>query len=436
MAFRTVSAWGAALTVLASATLMPVTAHAQSSREPAKNSPLKRTNTKIKPKPSKPTSSAPKASKPLSTIKPTGRTHTARQGPLCVPMDAIRRAVFGQNEMQEIVRNNSSGDIDVSLDGVSARVSEVYTVDGMPAQDQAMKNVVKAVREGRSASSNEELQDIVRGGQKDIESVRAEYLSKGYEEVRMNQKESVFVKANDPCSQDNVKSMLEDRVSDRMYREWLDEWGRYSDTNEWIYDGGASGSGCRTCSGGVCSTTPAIDTFILRGTLSPSVEPTENELAELDMSDAERAENALLQGDYSLAIDRYESCLKDNPEDARSLRGFAVTLLQSNRLTEAVTKMGDAYRLDPTLADEPVNLDYFSDGSRTITELLQRVVPMAHKSPAYHASLSAAVLMQAQGRKKESERMLAKASEKGLPDAIEREFLLRQPDSNPANAKK
>jgi hypothetical protein len=427
-------AWGVILALVITGSA-PTLARAQSDRQPAPNSPLNRTNTRLKPKPAKPTNTAPKAPKPLGTLKPVGRTNTNKQPPIKVPVEGFRRVVFGENSIQEQVRSNSGGDIDLDLDGATAQVSEVFTRDGFPSPDKAIRNIAEARREGKTASSNQELQQMVKGDQRDLAAARADYLARGFREVHMNDNEVVFVKSDDPAAAADVATMLEDRVSDRMYRAWMDEWERsVSERHQWVYDAG-SGGGCRSCAGGACSSTPVIDAFILRGTLNPMRELSDNELAELEMSDAERAENALLQGDYPLAIDRYESCLKQTPEDAASMRCLAVALLNSNRVPDSLSKFGEAYRLDPTLAGQPMSLDYFKDGSESISSLLQRVVPIANRSKEYDASLAAAVLMQAQGRNKEAARMLEKAVKKGLPQAIEREFEAGAADATPAPGK-
>jgi hypothetical protein len=396
-------------------------AGAQSTLRPAEKSPLKRTSGKIKPKPA----SASRQPKALRDINPTGRKELPKQGQLPVPLDAIRRAmVFGGTSLQESIRANvGGGNMRIPVQGDNgATISEVYTVDGMPNQNQAMRNVIDAVRSGRSATSNEELQNIVRGdtSRESLDAARQRYVNAGYTEARLSGNEVVFVRSDDPCRTGEVVSMVENRVTEGMYRNWLDDWERYSGDREWEYDP----CGRRYKRGIIAPDDMTLDMFILRGTLDPALEPTEQELAEFEMTDLELAESALVGHDYELAVERYDAYLKDSPEDAAAIRARGVALLHTNDHMSGVDAIARAYVLDPGLAGEPVAVDFFEDGAAGVSQLLQRVVPQAHRAPGYQPSLVAIALMQSQGRKKEAARMLDRAREKGLPEAIEREFVL------------
>jgi tetratricopeptide (TPR) repeat protein len=385
------------------------------STQPSSKSPLQRTKTKLKP------ASETQSQRPLSTIRPTGRRDTPRQPQVRPDIESLRRGVLGSNSIQEAVRRNTGGDIDLAMNGSSATVSPVFTLNDNVPRERAARNVLDAVRSGRTPADNEELQDIIKGDTRSIADARAEYTANGFDEVRMSSGEVVFVKTDDPCSRNDVVEMLDDRVSERMYRAWVDDLRRDVRDGNWVYD---EGTGNRTCANGMCSPGRPLDTFILRGQMTPEREPSEAELAELKMDDAELALNALRLGDSALAVERFESYLRANPEEAWAMRSLGVAYLNLNRVPEGVRQIAGAYEFEPSLAGEPIDVALFTGGTSGVYDLLQRVVPMAHRSPTSEAGVVAAALMQSQGRTKEAARMLERVEGKGLADKLKQEFVL------------
>jgi hypothetical protein len=382
-------------------------------KPPAENSPLQRTKTKLKPP------SAPRGPRPLDGLRATGGRKTPpRQPRLQPPTELARRAISGQNSLHEQVREDRDGEMTISLNDGNALVSGVFRLDGSRSQPQVYRNVIDAVREGRGPVSNQELQEIVAGDPTNLAAARQRYLAEGYDEVRISSREVVFVKTDNPAARVDVANMLDGRVSEGMYRGWVDNWERQFPDREWVYAGGVR----RSCSNGSCSTAGPLDAFILRGGLAPERAMSEVERAEMTMDDEQLAVYALERGDFELAVTRFESYISQNPEEAAARRSLGVAYLNLRRVPDGVEAIAAAYRMEPALAGRPIDVELFEDATSGVYGLLQQVVPMAHRSRTEEASLVAVALMQAQGRTKEATRMLQRAAMKGLPESILREF--------------
>jgi hypothetical protein len=144
---------------------------------------------------------------------------------------------------------------------------------------------------------------------------------------------------------------------------------------------------------------------------APAEEPTE------PPTDEEIAAGVLRFGDAGDAVDLYRGILRDEPQDAVSMRRLAVALLKDTRLEEGVAMMAMAYRTDALLADDAID-KYLFDDAADLRRLLQKAVMHANRTKLASAWLTVAVLMQAEDRDDRALKMLDKAGKAGLDTVV------------------
>ena len=125
----------------------------------------------------------------------------------------------------------------------------------------------------------------------------------------------------------------------------------------------------------------------------------------------------LRYGDADDAVDLYRKILRDEPQDAVSMRRLAVALLKDRRFEEGVAMMAMAYRTDALLSDETLS-GYLFDDEKELRRLLQKCVIHANRTKLASAWLTVVVMMQAEDRDDRALKMVDRASEAGLDRVV------------------
>lgn len=149
------------------------------------------------------------------------------------------------------------------------------------------------------------------------------------------------------------------------------------------------------------------------GTQQPvSIQPTE------PPEPIEVARVALVIGDLEVAEQQYREHLAENPDDSAALREFALVMFEAERTEDGFAALRKAYRDDPDLAGDPLDLrDFGFDGERT-RRLMTKISPIANRLKTSSGWLSLAAVLQWQGKDRAAVRMLDRAEDIGLDSEI------------------
>ncbi len=158
---------------------------------------------------------------------------------------------------------------------------------------------------------------------------------------------------------------------------------------------------------GIMLNSEGVDPFIADGNKSvaaarPLVDP------EPVLSIPDAAAKRLRDAKPDEAIVTLRSYVGSNPADVGAARTLALALLDARRTVEGIELMGKAYSQSPALASAPIPADAVGQ-PQELRELVVRVVSQAHKSNTPAAWLTAAVLMQAEGRRDPALKMVDRA---------------------------
>lgn len=154
-----------------------------------------------------------------------------------------------------------------------------------------------------------------------------------------------------------------------------------------------------------------VDSFVAFG--NPPAPPAPVVDPEEGLAVPERAAKRLREGRPDDAIVLLRSHTEAHPEEMEAARTLAVALLDARRTKEGVAVMALVYERHPELARTPIDA-YAVGPRREMRDLLVRVVQYGHRVNSMSAWLTAAVLMQAEGRPDPALRMLDRADALGL----------------------
>lgn len=130
-------------------------------------------------------------------------------------------------------------------------------------------------------------------------------------------------------------------------------------------------------------------------------------------SDFERAGNQLYDGKPDEAVVILRSYTQSHPGDTEAVRALALALIDARRTGEGVELMGQVYATNPALASAALPADAVGP-ERELRDLVVRVVQHAHKVNTPAAWLTAAALMQGEGRTEPALKMIENAAAAGL----------------------
>jgi tetratricopeptide (TPR) repeat protein len=133
----------------------------------------------------------------------------------------------------------------------------------------------------------------------------------------------------------------------------------------------------------------------------------------LSASDRELGDNYLRLGDFQSAARVYQRHLSTFPGDAVAYRSLALALLSDRRVDEAGPVMLRAYAINPGLASRPIAPELLGDPNR-VRLLTDDATRTADRAGTPAAWLSAAVLLQSQGKLDAARNALSRARSLGL----------------------
>jgi hypothetical protein len=126
----------------------------------------------------------------------------------------------------------------------------------------------------------------------------------------------------------------------------------------------------------------------------------------------------LRERDGKQAVASLRRHVRENPDDADSMRVLALALLEARQFDDAAGVMRQAYRLDAALAHEPLPVREIGLGRERVRDAVKRAVTYAHRVGTASSWLLAGVLMQSEGRNDPARRMLDNAAALGLEREI------------------
>jgi hypothetical protein len=157
------------------------------------------------------------------------------------------------------------------------------------------------------------------------------------------------------------------------------------------------------------------DSFIAYGgqpqPAQPAVDP------DAGLTDPQKAVRRLHDGKPDEAIVLLRPYADAHQEDPAAARLLAVALLDARRTKEGVAVMALLYEHNPALANTPVAGDVVGP-ERELRDLVVRVVEYGHRTNTASAWLTAAVLMQGEGRAEPALRMIERADTLGLDTEV------------------
>lgn len=199
-------------------------------------------------------------------------------------------------------------------------------------------------------------------------------------------------------------------------RHHWNNWGHFN--NGWYYPGVGAGYGSYFSDGWYPSTygyEPGyyVDPFIAPPAPESVVDP------EANLTVPERGALRLQRGKTESAIALLRSYTESNPADDDAARTLALALLDARRTKEGIAVMALVYERNPRLAWSPLAPDVVGP-SQDLRALLVRVVEYGHRTNTASAWLTAAILMQGEGREAPALKMLDRADALGLDADLSR----------------
>lgn len=432
--------------------LLAPSAMAQTSTQPTKPAAtapaaggskiLNRNKTKLKPIPVKESSKTPardNASKPNGGIKPTGQNRTYADPIVQLPGTA---ALTRSGTPSAFAPDTTSDDLVISpiLDkpavGPLARNKDVREKIVARAQE---KNVVPTIDDIRQIA----VKGTSTEDEKKFEEARQKYLAQGYMEGEVDDTRVVFIKTDNWCKfhmvLDDIKQTYGTGTVSETHAPNYDGYRSADDVfyrSDFVYGSDFTGSPgdsspSSTCTNGTCGARKAkdtrrpvpstgVDSFVAEVTLDHPLDDGSDPVATL--TPFEQATASLQDGNAPAAIKQLQALLVADAEDAEAIRLLGLALLRNGKLSGGITRMFEAYTLNPALASVPIDPAVLKDGNTNLRDMAQRVVTIANKSKDPDASVVAAALFQAQGKNDAARRMMDKAREKGLKGSLVSEF--------------
>jgi hypothetical protein len=179
------------------------------------------------------------------------------------------------------------------------------------------------------------------------------------------------------------------------------------------FDTGSRDRACGRPRDNLSLTTAGIDPFVAHGSKPSAASDVPSLAGEPAPSIPEAAAQRLRDGKAEEAIVKLRSYTEENPGDAGAARTLALALLDVRRTGEGIDLMGRTYQQSAALASLPIPADAVGK-PQDLRDLLTRVVAEAHKSNTPAAWLTAAVLMQAEGRRESALKMMDRADAANL----------------------
>jgi hypothetical protein len=181
-------------------------------------------------------------------------------------------------------------------------------------------------------------------------------------------------------------------------------------TTGWVWTSGTSlqvgpaaavpGGGFGASPGGLSPSSQA--------TLTPPPPPTLLELAAAAMS----------QRQPKVAVEALRREIREQGEQAETLRRLGVALAMDRRWLDAAAVMRSAYRLDAKLGTTPLDVAAVGVDDRRLRELVKGAVLAANRGKSASEWLLVAALMQAEGREELATTMAWRAAKAGLEPEI------------------
>ncbi len=130
------------------------------------------------------------------------------------------------------------------------------------------------------------------------------------------------------------------------------------------------------------------------------------------------AKQDLRSGQTATAVTMIRKHLKVQPDDTGAMRVLGMALLETKQFDDAAAIFRQAYRTDPNLSNEPVDVAELGIDDTELRRLVSSTVLYAHRVNSGSSWLTVAVLMQAEGRKVNARDMLARSEKLGLESTI------------------
>lgn len=137
---------------------------------------------------------------------------------------------------------------------------------------------------------------------------------------------------------------------------------------------------------------------------APPPEPTPLELARINIR----------MGMPERAVSGLRELLLKEPDDGHALRLLGIALLQQKRFDDGIAAVRQAYRVEPTLAYEPLSGPELGLNPDELRRLVLRTVTYANRVDSGSAWLTVTALMQAEGREATARAMLSRVRTKGM----------------------
>lgn len=132
----------------------------------------------------------------------------------------------------------------------------------------------------------------------------------------------------------------------------------------------------------------------------------------------ELASAAMAQRQPKVAVEALRREIREQGEQAETLRLLGVALAMDRRWLDAAAVMRSAYRLDAKMATTPLDAAAAGVDDRRLRELVKGAVLAANRGKSASEWLLVAALMQAEGREEWSSAMASRAAKAGLEPEI------------------
>lgn len=143
------------------------------------------------------------------------------------------------------------------------------------------------------------------------------------------------------------------------------------------------------------------------------------------MTPIESARAWMAAGNPDEAAGWYREYLDENPDDARVMREYAAALLEGGRMLDAVALMGYAYSQEPGMVNEAMSPLIWGGSAFRLRDAVTDSVRYGHRVSSGNVWLLVAVLMQAEGRDMVALKMINRAVDEGLDQALADRMRLR-----------
>jgi len=127
---------------------------------------------------------------------------------------------------------------------------------------------------------------------------------------------------------------------------------------------------------------------------------------------------ALAYQQPKVAIEAFKREIKEKGNTPSTLRLLAVALMEDKRFDDAASVMWSAYRIDPKLGGDPIDVSELGYYSAEWRSLVTKAVITANRLNKASSWLLVAALMQAEGRTDLAKKMAEKAKKVGLAPEI------------------